>query len=361
MGYPCRGGYVVQWLQCQAGILATRVSILAQAWSSLGDSGPAAAPPLSLPCRAVGSRRGGEAVHVGQEPSRLVEAGAALRLTAGPERWAQAPFYTVIGPLMLLISTAWWGGVSLPPTAPRRFLVQSKGECRFSNTTGQEQVRFLQWYIYDRMEFLLFDSAVGRFMAVMLLGEPIATDWNKKVLQDRRAGVDRCRGASFSVPQFLPEVTISPTKDDPLSPRSLLLCTTASFYPGEIEVRWLKNGRRATEGVFYGEELHNGDWTYQTQVMLEDTPQRGDVYACQVEHASLQTPITVQWEPRTSTSARIKLWTGVVGALLGMVFVAMGLSCYLRSKKGKGGIGVHLRNLGGRSSPLNAKGKFFSF
>uniref|UniRef100_A0A8D2L937 Ig-like domain-containing protein n=1 Tax=Varanus komodoensis TaxID=61221 RepID=A0A8D2L937_VARKO len=229
-------------------------------------------------------------------------------------------------------------------TSPRRFLVQSKGECRFSNTTGQEQVRFLQWYIYDRMEFLLFDSAVGRFMAVMLLGEPIATDWNKKVLQDRRAGVDRCRynfhaavAGRMVGRRVQPEVTISPTKDDPLSPRSLLLCTTASFYPGEIEVRWLKNGRRATEGVFYGEELHNGDWTYQTQVMLEDTPQRGDVYACQVEHASLQTPITVQWEPRTSTSARIKLWTGVVGALLGMVFVAMGLSCYLRSKKGSWG------------------------
>ncbi|XP_044284119.1 rano class II histocompatibility antigen, B alpha chain-like [Varanus komodoensis] len=107
----------------------------------------------------------------------------------------------------------------------------------------------------------------------------------------------------------------------------------ASFYPREIEVRWLKNGRRATEGVFYGEELHNGDWTYQTQVMLEDTPQRRDVYACQVEHASLETPITVQWEPRTSESARSKVWTGVVGALLGVVYLAVGLSLYLRSKK----------------------------
>ncbi|XP_044309472.1 rano class II histocompatibility antigen, A beta chain-like, partial [Varanus komodoensis] len=99
------------------------------------------------------------------------------------------------------------------------------------------------------------------------------------------------------------------------------------------KVRWLKNGRRATEGVFYGEELHNGDWTYQTQVMLEDTPQRGDVYACQVEHASLETPITVQWEPRTSELARSKVWTGVMGALLGVVYLAVGLSLYLRSKK----------------------------
>ncbi|KAF7235136.1 HLA class II histocompatibility antigen, DP beta 1 chain [Varanus komodoensis] len=146
-------------------------------------------------------------------------------------------------------------------------------------------------------------------------------------------GEDVCVWGFRSYAAVQPAVTISPTKDDPLSPRTLLLCTAASFYPREIEVRWLKNGRRATEGVFYGEELHNGDWTYQTQVMLEDTPQRRDVYACQVEHASLETPITVQWEPRTSESARSKVWTGVVGALLGVVYLAVGLSLYLRSKK----------------------------
>ncbi|XP_044287553.1 HLA class II histocompatibility antigen, DQ beta 2 chain-like, partial [Varanus komodoensis] len=78
-----------------------------------------------------------------------------------------------------------------------------------------------------------------------------------------------------------PVVTISPTKDDPLSPCTLLLCTVASFYLREIEIQWLKNSQDVTEVVFYGEELHNGDWTHKTQVMLEDTPQRGDVYTCQ--------------------------------------------------------------------------------
>uniref|UniRef100_A0A8D2J658 Ig-like domain-containing protein n=1 Tax=Varanus komodoensis TaxID=61221 RepID=A0A8D2J658_VARKO len=92
-----------------------------------------------------------------------------------------------------------------------------------------------------------------------------------------------------------PVVTISPTKDDPLSPCTLLLCTVASFYLREIEIQWLKNSQDVTEVVFYGEELHNGDWTHKTQVMLEDTPQRGDVYTCQVQQASLETPITVQW------------------------------------------------------------------
>uniref|UniRef100_A0A8D2Q3A1 Ig-like domain-containing protein n=1 Tax=Varanus komodoensis TaxID=61221 RepID=A0A8D2Q3A1_VARKO len=248
-------------------------------------------------------------------------------------------------------------GQAAPGTWPSVLLVNGdKFECRFSNATGREQVRLLYRYIYDRTEIARFDSALGRYEALTVLGEPAAEYWNsqEEVLAVKRREVDSfCRynyekiyGVSSSTtiqrPQsFCPGVTISPTKDDPLSPRTLLLCTAASFYPREIEVHWLKNGRLATEGVFYGEELHNGDWTYQTQVMLEDTPQRGDIYACQVEHASLETPITMQWEPRTSGSARSKVWMGVVGALLGMVYLAVGLSLYLRSRKGKGELEGH--------------------
>uniref|UniRef100_A0A8D2J0C0 Ig-like domain-containing protein n=1 Tax=Varanus komodoensis TaxID=61221 RepID=A0A8D2J0C0_VARKO len=69
-----------------------------------------------------------------------------------------------------------------------------------------------------------------------------------------------------------------------------------SFCPQEIKVRWLKNGQGVTEGVFYREELHNGDWMFQTQVLLEDTLQHSDVYACQEEHASLEMPISVRWD-----------------------------------------------------------------
>uniref|UniRef100_A0A8D2Q465 Ig-like domain-containing protein n=1 Tax=Varanus komodoensis TaxID=61221 RepID=A0A8D2Q465_VARKO len=252
-------------------------------------------------------------------------------------------------PSVLLVNGARRGPSSL--AASRRFLAQDKFECRFSNATGREQVRLLYRYIYDRTEIARFDSALGRYEALTVLGEPAAEYWNsqEEVLAVKRREVDSfCRynyekiyGPFAHGRRVQPGVTISPTKDDPLSPRTLLLCTAASFYPREIEVHWLKNGRLATEGVFYGEELHNGDWTYQTQVMLEDTPQRGDIYACQVEHASLETPITMQWEPRTSGSARSKVWMGVVGALLGMVYLAVGLSLYLRSRKGKGELEGH--------------------
>ncbi|XP_026549063.1 DLA class II histocompatibility antigen, DR-1 beta chain-like, partial [Notechis scutatus] len=133
---------------------------------------------------------------------------------------------------------------------------------------------------------------------------------------------------------------------DPASPNTILLCTATGFYPLEIEIQWLKNGKLEEEGVAFGEELQNGDWTYQLQVMLETQPQRGDVYTCQVGHVSMEAPISVQWEPRSSSSARSKLWTGIMGAVIGVAFLAVGLFSYLKNKKGESG-GLEERLWGG--------------
>jgi hypothetical protein len=67
------------------------------------------------------------------------------------------------------------------------------------------------------------------------------------------------------------------------------------FYPGQIKVRWFRNNQEETAGVVSTPLIRNGDWTFQILVMLEMTPQRGDVYTCHVEHPSLQSPITVEW------------------------------------------------------------------
>ncbi|XP_015683688.2 DLA class II histocompatibility antigen, DR-1 beta chain-like, partial [Protobothrops mucrosquamatus] len=223
------------------------------------------------------------------------------------------------------------------------FLYQHKGECRFLN--GTQRARYLNRYLYDRQEFVRFDSARGEFEAVTALGKADAEAFNrdKRLLQLYKGEVNRFCRHNYEVFQSnsvigrraKPTVSISPTKLDPASPHTILLCTARGFYPVEIEVRWLKNGRLEEEGVAFGEELKNGDWTYQLQVMLETQPQRGDIYTCQVEHASLEAPITVQWEPRSSNSAKSKLWTGIVAAVIGVIFFAMGLSLYLKSKTGE--------------------------
>ncbi|XP_063152192.1 H-2 class II histocompatibility antigen, E-S beta chain-like isoform X2 [Candoia aspera] len=246
-------------------------------------------------------------------------------------------------PLLLLLvgALSWIPRSEGGKEPPAHFLAQWKLDCHFLN--GMQRVRLLDRYFYDRREIVRFDSDLGKFVAVAELGQRSADYWNRRqdLLRHKRAEVGAFCRHNYRVFQerplidrrTKPTVTLSPTKVDPASPNTILLCTATGFYPLEIDIRWLKNGRPEKEGVAFGEELQNGDWTYQRQVMLETRPERGDVYACQVGHASLEAPITLQWEPRSSNSARSKLWTGAVGAVLGVAFLAVGLSLYLKSKK----------------------------
>ncbi|KAM9075766.1 boLa class II histocompatibility antigen, DQB*0101 beta chain-like [Megaptera novaeangliae] len=224
--------------------------------------------------------------------------------------------------------------------SPQDFLFQHTGLCYFTN--GTERVRLLERYIYNREEFARFDSDVGEYRAVSELGRPDAEYWNsqKDILEQTRAELDTvCRhnyGAdeSFTVQRRVePTVTISPSKTEALNHHNLLVCSVADFYPGQIKVRWFRNGQEETAGVVSTPLIRNGDWTFQMLVMLEMTPQQGDVYTCHVEHPSLQSPIMVEWRAQ-SGSAQSKMLSGVGGFVLGLIFLGLGLIIRHRSQKG---------------------------
>ncbi|NXD74222.1 HB2L protein, partial [Eolophus roseicapillus] len=92
-----------------------------------------------------------------------------------------------------------------------------------------------------------------------------------------------------------PEVEIFPVQSSSAPQTNRLACAVSNFYPSPIEVRWFKNGQEEVDHVVSTDVMQNGDWTYQVLVMLETIPQRGDTYMCQVEHVSLQQPITIHW------------------------------------------------------------------
>ncbi|CAM2101289.1 unnamed protein product [Caretta caretta] len=204
---------------------------------------------------------------------------------------------------------------------PGRYVYQQNSECLFTN--GTERVRFLDRYLYNGRQDVHFDSELGVFVADTELGRPDAEYWNKDtaILAERRAAVQ-------------PKVKVSPTTSGSGSHSHLLVCSVTGFYPGGIEIKWLKNGQEQTAGVVSTELLQNGDWTFQILVMLEMSPRRGDVYTCQVEHISLQDPLSVHWEAQ-SDSARSKMLTGVGGFVLGLIFLVPGLLIYLKNKKGR--------------------------
>uniref|UniRef100_A0A670K1L4 H-2 class II histocompatibility antigen, E-S beta chain-like n=1 Tax=Podarcis muralis TaxID=64176 RepID=A0A670K1L4_PODMU len=244
----------------------------------------------------------------------------------------------LLGMGALVVSASEGLGVEAPP---EHFLYQSKSECHFSN--GTQRIRALDRYFFDRQELFYFDSDRGKYVAVAEMMESEVEEWNqdKDDLQSQIAEVDRfCRhnyeiDAPFAQARRVqPKVKITPTDNVESSPHNtLLICTVNRFFPAGIEIKWFRNGKEEPK-VWTTDLIRNGDWTFHIEVMLETKPERGDVYTCQVEHASFEGPVTVKWEPQ-SDSARSKMWTGIVGIVLGLVFGATGLALYLKNKKGQ--------------------------
>lgn len=132
-------------------------------------------------------------------------------------------------------------------------------------------------------------------------------------------------------------MTVYPAKAQRLQHHNLLVCSVNGFYPGHIEVIWLRNGQQEDAGVISTGLIQNGDWTFQTLVMLETVPQSGEVYTCQVQHPSRTSPISVEWRAQ-SESAQSKMLSGVGGFVLGLLFLGVGLFIHFRNQKGHSGL-----------------------
>ncbi|XP_070371240.1 HLA class II histocompatibility antigen, DO beta chain isoform X2 [Equus asinus] len=224
--------------------------------------------------------------------------------------------------------------------SPEDFVIQAKADCYFTN--GTEKVQFVVRFIFNLEEYARFDSDLGIFVALTELGKPDAERWNNRpdILERSRASVDAlCRhnyklGAPFTVARKVqPEVTVYPETTPFLQHHNLLLCSVTGFYPGDIKIKWFRNGLEERAGVMSTGLIRNGDWTFQTMVMLEMTPELGDVYTCLVDHPSLLSPVSVEWRAQSEYSWR-KMLSGVAAFLLGLIFLLVGIFIHLRARKG---------------------------
>eukprot|EP00071_Canis_lupus_P047899 XP_022281456.1 major histocompatibility complex, class II, DO beta isoform X3 [Canis lupus familiaris] len=220
------------------------------------------------------------------------------------------------------------------------FVIQAKADCYFIN--GTEKVQFVVRFIFNLEEYARFDSHVGMFVALTELGKPDAELWNSQpgILERSRASVDLlCRhnyelGAPFTVGRKVqPEVTVYPERTPSMQHHNLLLCSVTGFYPGDIKIKWFRNGQEERVGVMSTGLIRNGDWTFQTMVMLEMTPELGDVYTCLVNHPSLLSPVSVEWRAQSTYSWR-KMLSGIAAFLLGLIFLLVGTVICLRAQKG---------------------------
>ncbi|XP_058713299.1 class II histocompatibility antigen, B-L beta chain-like [Poecile atricapillus] len=134
-------------------------------------------------------------------------------------------------------------------------------------------------------------------------------------------------------PPAHPSVSISlvPSSSQPGPGR--LLCSLMDFSPAHIQLSCSQGQQQLSGHVLATAVLPSGDWSQQLLVLLETVPPPlpPALSSCQVEHVSLEHPLSRHWEmPPDST--RSKMLTGIGGSLLGFVFLVLEIGFYLYKK-----------------------------
>uniref|UniRef100_A0A8C5Q944 Ig-like domain-containing protein n=1 Tax=Leptobrachium leishanense TaxID=445787 RepID=A0A8C5Q944_9ANUR len=263
----------------------------------------------------------------------------------------------------VLLLTAFFLGAADQPDPD--YMTEVKTECHFTN--GTERVRFLYRDFYNKEEFVYFDSDIGKFIAKTELGKLDADTLNQ---QEDTLNYYKSQVPTVCVPNYdiwhsvtadrrvVPsgKISVMASVDDLYQYKHTIICNVFGFYPSGIEVKWFRNEQEQTTQVGYSGPHSDGDWTFQFWVSLETDIERGDVFTCEVHHASLKDPLQVRWKPDASDSAKSKMVTGIVGFVLGGIFIAVGLVLYLKSRKAALRVPTNeqtARNLSGRPITRN--------
>ncbi|XP_043938110.1 H-2 class II histocompatibility antigen, E-S beta chain-like [Protopterus annectens] len=192
---------------------------------------------------------------------------------------------------------------SIPRKPKGVFLLQKISECLFLN--GNQDIVLLIRTIYNKEEQVYYDSRVGNFIGVTVVGKFLAKHWNDDTayLEHVKGMLETFCKSNYNLVKkplmerkVIPTITIRPLKAVIQEHPNLLMCVTSGFYPQSINVTLLKNGGEVTHDIASSGVIPNGDWTYQITLLMEFIPQKEDVYSCKVEHSSLKEPMIMDWK-----------------------------------------------------------------
>ncbi|XP_014267567.3 rano class II histocompatibility antigen, A beta chain [Maylandia zebra] len=212
--------------------------------------------------------------------------------------------------------------------------------CQFTSPDGHDAMYVEQFYFNKVLE-CQYNSSVGKVVGYTKNGIKVADKLNgdQGFMKHEVWKSNLCKR---NVPLIYDELqnSVEPyvwlRSVDAADSRhpSMLVCSAYNFYPKQIKLTWLRDGKQTTTDVTSTEELPNGNWLYQIHSYLEYTPTPEEKISCMVEHASLMKPLIYDWEP-SPDSGRDKIAVGAAGLLLGLVFSVAGLIYYKKKSSGR--------------------------
>ncbi|XP_073674674.1 H-2 class II histocompatibility antigen, E-S beta chain-like isoform X1 [Garra rufa] len=216
-------------------------------------------------------------------------------------------------------------------------------ECVYS-TSDYSDMLLLWSFSFNKVVDLQYNSSVEKFVGYTEQGVKFAENANKDqaLLQQLKAEVDRfCRhnaqnhDSSVRDKAVPPKITLKSVRQASGKIPAMLMCSAYDFYPKEIKVSWLRDGKLMTSEVTSTMELADGDWYYQIHSELEYTPKSGEQISCMVQHASSPKPIITHWDPSLLEPGRNKIAIGASGLVLGIIIAAAGLIYYKKKSAGR--------------------------
>ncbi|XP_072455421.1 BOLA class I histocompatibility antigen, alpha chain BL3-7-like [Notamacropus eugenii] len=114
-----------------------------------------------------------------------------------------------------------------------------------------------------------------------------------------------------------------------------LRCRAQDFYPKEISLTWLRDGEEQLQDTAFIETRPAGDGTFQKWAAVQMTSGQEGRYTCRVQHEGLSEPLTLQWEPESSSTWLIV--GGIAAALLILIAVLAGVGIWRKKHSGAKG------------------------
>nr|XP_020863996.1 HLA class I histocompatibility antigen, B-40 alpha chain-like [Phascolarctos cinereus] len=112
-----------------------------------------------------------------------------------------------------------------------------------------------------------------------------------------------------------------------------LRCRAQEFYPADISLTWLRDGEEQLQDTEFIETRPAGDGTFQKWTGVDVTSGQEGKYTCRIQHEGLPEPLTLKWEPESSSTPVI------VGGIAVVFIIAVIAGVAIWRKKTSGGKG----------------------